>query len=133
MTGGGPIPGRCPSCGSGMVASIAHCESCGVEVSGRFSPCPVCLLEGDDRRLYDLFLGSRGNLKKIERTLGLSYPTVRLRVDELLARLSDPKEPPCDRLEILARVRRGEITVSDAVDLLGGGSGSNPTAGSRVR
>ncbi len=103
-----------------MMASIAHCASCGVEVSGRFAPCPVCLLEGDDRRLFDLFLASRGNLKKIERALGLSYPTVRLRVDDLLARLRGPDAPVHDPMDVLARLRRGEITVDEAACLLGG-------------
>jgi hypothetical protein len=106
-----------------MVAPVAHCESCGVEVSGRFAPCPICLLEGEDRRLFDLFLATRGNLKRIERELGLSYPTVRQRVDDLLRRVRDPKAPPVDRMEILGRVRRGEITVGEAEKLLGTSAG----------
>lgn len=101
-----------------MIAPVAHCESCGVEVAGRFEPCPVCRLEGDDRRLFDLFLASRGNLKKVERALGLSYPTVRQKVDDLLARLRVPEDVPRDRMEVLRRVRRGEITVDEAADLL---------------
>ena len=123
MNGPGPIPGRCPSCGSGMVAPIAHCESCGVEVAGRFAPCPVCRLEGEDRRLFDLFLATRGNLKRIERELGLSYPTVRQRVDDLLRRVRDPEVPPVDRMEILRRIGRGEITVDEAEGLIGGDPG----------
>lgn len=118
MTGGNPLPSRCPSCGGGMTAPVARCEACGVEASGRFVPCPVCALEGEDRRLFSLFLAARGNLKKVERALGISYPTVRQRVDDLLTRLGWPKDPTADRLEVLRRLRDGEIGLEEAERLL---------------
>jgi hypothetical protein len=101
-----------------MVAPTAVCVGCGVEAKGAFAPCPVCRLAPEDRKLFDLFLESRGNLKKVERTLGLSYPTVRQRVEELFLRMGYPKDPPKRRLDILARVRDGTLTVDEAAEML---------------
>ena len=86
-----------------------------MEVNGRFGPCAVCRLGGDDLKLFVLFLDSRGNLKKVKRALGLSYPTVRQKVDDLLTRMGHPRKKPADRMEILRRLREGEITVDEAV------------------
>lgn len=118
MTGGAPLPAACPSCGGPVSAPVAVCGRCGVEVQGEFVPCPACRLTGDDRRLFDLFLSSRGNLKAVERALGVSYPTVRLRLDDLLNRMGYPRDRPPDRLEVLRRLRAGEIDVDEAIRLL---------------
>ena len=114
------LPGNCPSCGEGMTATVVVCGACGVEVSGEFVPCPVCRLGARDRELLDLFLSSRGNLKRMERRLAVSYPTVRQRVDDLLTRMGYLKTEPPNRLEILRRLREGEITVDEAERLLRG-------------
>jgi hypothetical protein len=105
-----------------MFAPAAVCGSCGVEVTGEFAPCPVCRLSDPDRELFELFLASRGNLKRMERKLGLSYPTVRARVDDLLHRLGYLRTDPPDRMEVLRRLRDGEIEVDEAVRLLRGPS-----------
>lgn len=118
MTGGRPLPAHCPSCGGGMFAPAAVCSACGVEVQGDFTPCPVCALEAEDRKLFDLFLASRGNLKRVERSLGVSYPTVRARVETLLQKMGHHRDDPSDRLAVLRRLRAGEISVAEAAKLL---------------
>jgi hypothetical protein len=115
-----PIPPECPSCGGSLVAPVAVCGACGVEVQGEFEPCAVCRLEEKDRRLFDLFLSSRGNLKRMERELKVSYPTVRLRVDGLLTRMGYLRTDPPDRLEVLKRLKEGKISVEEAERLLRG-------------
>ncbi len=64
-----------------------------------------------------VFLASRGNMKELERHLGVSYPTARARFDQLLARLGLGPErgPGHARLEILERLARGEIDVEEAL------------------
>jgi hypothetical protein len=89
-------------------------------VQGEFTPCPFCRLSGEDRRIFELFLASRGNLKEVERALGISYPTVRQRVDEVLTRLGYPRGSRPDRLEILRQVREGDLTPDEAARLLRG-------------
>jgi hypothetical protein len=113
------MPGRCPTCGGRLEVEKLHCAGCGTDVQGRFRACPVCALDPDTRRFFDLFLQARGNLKEVQRTLGLSYPTVRQRSEEMFEKLEGRREAP-DASKILERVRRGELSVAEAERLLRG-------------
>ena len=62
-----------------------------------------------------LFVKTRGNLKEVERILGVSYPTVRARLDALLKALGYEEDEGKDRLEVLEALRRGEISVEEAL------------------
>ncbi len=70
-------------------------------------------MDHGDRELLKLFLSSRGNLKAIERQLGVSYPTARARMDSVLARLGlESREPrPETALALLRALARGELEV----------------------
>lgn len=113
------IPPKCPSCGDRLIVVKLQCSSCGTEVNGEFDVCPVCTLEGRNRELFDLFMESRGNLKKIQRKLGISYPTVRQRIDNMFGELKGEK-PPLDPAEVLRRLSDGEIDVETASKLIAG-------------
>jgi hypothetical protein len=108
--------------------------SCGTELSGSFEACEFCALSGEDREVLRIFLASRGNMKDLERHLGVSYPTARARFDALLGRLGLAPTGPAlsaedanraapggsDRLEVLQRLARGEIDLSAAEATLEG-------------
>jgi hypothetical protein len=113
------MPPRCPSCGGELVIVKVACPSCGAEVSGEFDACPVCRLEGDHRKVFEIFLQSRGNIRDVQRALGLSYPTTRIRVEEVFRELGQPSRPP-DPLKILQRLRAGEIDLASAEKLIKG-------------
>jgi hypothetical protein len=95
------------------------CDSCGTEVQGRYRPCPVCELDPAARSLFDLFLAARGNLKDVQRTLGVSYPTARQRIEEMFEQLEEPSPRP-KAMDVLKRLRAGEISVEQAEKLLRG-------------
>jgi hypothetical protein len=111
------MPTRCPSCGGSLQIERLHCAACGTDVQGQFRPCPVCALGADARSLFELFLAARGNLKDVQRALGISYPTVRQRIEELFAEL-EASEPAPEPRDILARLRQGELTAKEAEELL---------------
>lgn len=113
------VPAQCPSCGGTPVVVKLRCPSCSTEVSGEFSLCPVCRLPPDARRLFDLFIASRGNLKQVQRALGVSYPTVRQRIEEMFRKMGLPPRG-ADVPAILAAVRAGELSVDQAERLLRG-------------
>lgn len=78
---------------------------------------------GEDRDLLKIFLGSRGNMKALERQLGVSYPTARARLDSVLAKLGiEPGGgPPQDSpLELLQALARGEVDLEEAAARLSG-------------
>lgn len=110
-------PGCCPSCGEGLVVIELQCPRCGTGVKGKFETCPLCSLTGEDERLFHMFLESRGNLKHVQRMLGVSYPTVRSRIEELFRSLGARERHP---LQILDDLHAGEITVEKALELLKG-------------
>lgn len=113
------IPPHCPSCGSSLIVVKLECPVCKTEVNGEYDLCPVCRLEGEPRSLFDQFMRARGNLKQVQRELGLSYPTVRLRIEEMFHRLGHGPTPPDPKI-VLERLRAGEIDVDTAERLLRG-------------
>lgn len=85
-------PADCPVCGEHLAVSRLGCPGCGTELVGSFAPCPYCALSDADVDLLRVFLTSRGNLKEVEKHLGVSYPTARARFGELLERLGMAEE-----------------------------------------
>ena len=111
-------PRDCPVCGSTLALTRLSCPGCRTELSGDFAACEFCGLAQDDRDTLRVFLASRGNMKEVERHLGVSYPTARARFDALLARLgieAAPPAPSAARVELLQKVAAGEIPVDEAL------------------
>ena len=117
-------PRDCPVCGEHLATTRLGCTSCGTEISGLFASCAYCGLDAQDREMLRVFLVSRGNIKELERFLGVSYPTARQRFAELLERLelvdslstgplsTGPRSAgDPDRDEILRQLAAGEISV----------------------
>jgi hypothetical protein len=80
-------PRDCPVCSSRLETTQLGCPSCGTGLSGHFAPCEFCGLDAGDLTMLRVFLSSRGNMRDLERHLGVSYPTARARFDDLLRRL----------------------------------------------
>jgi hypothetical protein len=112
-------PRDCPVCGDRLALTRLSCQSCGTELSGEFESCEFCSLSNEDRQVLRVFLASRGNMKDLERHLGVSYPTARARFDALLSRLGLAPErqpaPSASRVELLEQLARGEIDVDQAM------------------
>lgn len=113
------IPPKCPGCGGRLIVVKLVCDSCGTEVNGEFDVCPVCTLEEESRELFDLFMEARGNLKEVQRRLGVSYPTARQRIDTMFCELGGERSPGRPA-EVLSRLSEGEIDVETALRLLTG-------------
>jgi hypothetical protein len=114
-------PSNCPVCGDHLAVTRLGCGSCGSELAGVFSACPYCSLDDADAAILRVFLRSRGNLREVEKHLGVSYPTARLRVTQLLEKLGladEPQPPPLRREQILSEVAAGALTPAEAQRLL---------------
>jgi hypothetical protein len=77
----------CPICSGELAITRLHCRSCGTTLEGDFNVGRFARLGREQFVLLESFLRVRGNLKDLERELGVSYPTVRARVDALLRAL----------------------------------------------
>ncbi len=114
-------PETCQVCGGEMVIRELECPTCDITVRGRFETCAFSVLTGEQLELIKIFLRSRGNIKEVERELGISYPTVRGRLDEIVRALGftpEPEVPKEFREELLAKLEAGEINAEEFVHKL---------------
>jgi hypothetical protein len=114
--------GKCPVCEAGLKVTELSCPSCHSRLITELETCSFCNLSPDLYRFLKIFLKSRGNIKEVEKELGISYPTVRKRLDDLLAALGlEARAMPSTgkRTEVFEKLRKGEISVDDAVGELG--------------
>jgi hypothetical protein len=77
----------CPVCSGELAVTRLHCRSCGTTLEGEFSVGRFGRLTKEQLALLGSFLRSRGNLRDMERELGISYPTVRSRLEALVRAL----------------------------------------------
>jgi len=131
----------CPVCSGELAVTRLHCRSCGTTLEGEFSVGRFGRLTREQLALLESFLRSRGNLRDMERELGISYPTVRSRVEALVRALgfgprADADEPAADetaggtatgepdvaaaRRAILERLGRREMTAEEAAAAIRG-------------
>ena len=129
----------CPVCSGELTIARLHCRSCGTALEGEFGVGRFGRLDREQLSLLESFLRSRGNLKEMERELGISYPTVRGRVDALVRALgladgdatdaddafesdAEPSTAGADvaaeRRSILERLARKEIGAEEAAAAL---------------
>lgn len=115
-------PSACPVCGDQLAVTRLGCGTCGTELAGLFAPCDYCALDDRESELLRVFLTSRGNLREVEKHLGVSYPTARARFNDLLRKLglAGVEEAPTalTRDQILSEVASGALTPAAAQDLL---------------
>jgi hypothetical protein len=119
----------CPVCSGELAVTRLHCRSCGTTLEGEFSVGRFGRLTREQLALLESFLRSRGNLRDMERELGISYPTVRSRVEALIRALGfgprdgeEPADEPtadatdtaAQRQLILERLARHEMSADEA-------------------
>lgn len=118
-------PAKCSVCGAELQITRLTCPNCATEITGTFAPCRYCSLNGRQKQFLDTFLKCRGNIKEVERTLSVSYPTVKNMLDELLATLFPQEAPAPDRPdpeEVLDLLEQKKISAEEAAKLLSGKS-----------
>lgn len=113
---------KCPACGEEMYIVTLRCPSCETEIKGSFYLDEFFKLSREQLNFIKLFIKNRGNLSDLGKELNLSYPTLRNRLNEIAKTLGYPiEEERVDRIEILEKLERGEISSQEAIKLLKGG------------
>jgi hypothetical protein len=125
-----PVPGRCPVCGQNLFVTKLVCTHCGTAVEGTFELPRLARLSPEHQKFVELFIRSEGKLNRVQEYLGISYPTARAQLHEVIRALgyqpssSDDNKPqtisPERRRQILADLDAGKITSDDAIRLLKG-------------
>lgn len=118
------IPHRCPVCDHEMRITKLTCTHCPTKIEGEFSSCKFCRLPAEQLDFVEAFIKCRGNIKEVEKELGISYPTVRSRLDSVIEALGyrvekekekvNSQEESNRRQAILEALERGEISPQEA-------------------
>ncbi|HET6333958.1 MAG TPA: DUF2089 domain-containing protein [Polyangiales bacterium] len=109
--------------GARLVVERVRLPDTGIVVEGSFDLPPLAQLNIDDQVFVAAFVKSHGSIKEMERLFGVSYPTIKSRLNRLSAALDSEwtvqaSAPVADRAEILDRLERGEITAEQAAEAL---------------
>ncbi|MGH2500548.1 MAG: DUF2089 domain-containing protein [Candidatus Limnocylindria bacterium] len=118
-----PVIARCPICAEALRVVRLECESCGTSLEGSFALGRFHALTSEQLEFLETFIRARGNFKDVERELGISYPTVRSRLDAVIRALgfaaqAEPDREAERRKEILRELAEGRIAADDAAALL---------------
>jgi len=87
------LPTTCPACNNQVKVKNLICEQCDTEIQGQYELPPLASLCPDDQAFILDFIKSSGSLKEMAKLLGLSYPTVRNRLDEIIERVKLAENP----------------------------------------
>lgn len=111
---------KCPVCGGKLKIKKLQCSGCNTIIENDFTFSKFDLLTKEQINFVETFLRSRGNIKDVEKALGISYPTVRGKLDEVneVLGLSENKDTESARQNIISRLEAGEISSERAVELL---------------
>jgi hypothetical protein len=122
------VIGKCPVCGEELTVTKLHCRSCDTALEGHFNLGKFYRLSPEHLHFVETFIKCEGKITRMEEELGISYPTVRSRLNDVIRALG--YEVPAQasisaerRKVILEKVQSGEVAPEDAIELLKGAEG----------
>lgn len=116
-----PINNECPYCGTAMTVTQMSCGPCQASINADFPMSRLASLPVEHQRFLEMFVLASGNLKEIAKQVGVSYPTIRSRLDKVIEALRgeigktrrvqgnvlDAVEPGKTKAEVAARLIKG--------------------------
>jgi hypothetical protein len=121
-----PLVGQCPICQDDLIVTRLHCLNCDTSIEGRFELGRLLQLTPEQLGFIETFIRCEGKITRVEDELGISYPTVRSRLHDVIRALGyevGEEETPLDdenRREILEGLDQGRLTSEEAIRLLRG-------------
>ena len=118
-----PVIGRCPVCNELLEVTRLYCRHCDTTIEGHFALGKFYQLSPEQLAFVETFVRCEGKINKVEEELGISYPTVRNRLNDVIRALGyevrEETYPTADqRRAILDQLAAGEITSEEALKLL---------------
>lgn len=121
-----PVIGTCPVCGENLTVTRLYCRACDSAIEGHFTLGRFYQLAPEQMAFVETFIRCEGKLTRVQEELGMSYPTARARLTEVIQALgyevsdSKPDISPDERRLILEQLASGEISSEEAVQQLQG-------------
>jgi hypothetical protein len=111
---------KCPVCNSNLKAVKLKCQKCNTVIENDFEMSKFSYLNSEQLNFLEIFIRCRGNIKDVERELGISYPTVRGKLEDVIGALgyTPVKIKEENNSDIIDKLEKGEITAEQAINLL---------------
>jgi hypothetical protein len=122
-----PIILKCPSCDGDLTVSRLKCPDCAIAIEGDFAMPALLKLTPAQIDFVEVFVKNRGIIREVERELGVSYPTVRARLDDVIRALGYPGKDGAEdspdqtaprRRNVLADLKAGKLSPEEALAAL---------------
>ncbi|MBN2043982.1 MAG: DUF2089 domain-containing protein [Anaerolineales bacterium] len=119
-----PIFNECPVCHGELIATQLECRHCETKLQGRFQTGHFSSLSLEQLDFVELFIRHEGKITRLQAEMGLSYPTIRNRLHEIIRALGyEPgeEEPGIEeekRRQILEQLEQGNINSQEAINLI---------------
>jgi hypothetical protein len=124
-----PLILKCPSCEGNLTVTSLGCPECSINIGGEFALPQLLKLTRAQIDFVEVFIKNRGIIREVERELGVSYPTVRARLDEVIQALGYSSKSASDdetandgavrRRVVLGDLKAGKLTPEEALAALG--------------
>lgn len=109
------IIGACPVCGEKLCVTKLSCRQCGTQISGEFTLSKFNALSREELAFAETFLRVQGNIREMEKELGISYPTVKKNLETIIRKMGFEVRKKTTQQEMLEKIRNGELTVDEAI------------------
>lgn len=117
-----PIINHCPVCTHTLQVKKLECTHCHTVIENNFSLSKLASLSTEQMKFVEVFIINRGNIKEVEKELGISYPTVRGKLNDIITLLNRETEQAKQSLntksEIISLLENKQITSEEAINLL---------------
>lgn len=115
-----PLIHQCPVCEHALHVTKLQCSQCDTMIENNFHLSKFATLSQEQLQFVELFLVSRGSIKEVEKALNISYPTVRAKLNEVIAQLGYKQEEKKSqrKSEIMEQLEAGDITFEKAIEQL---------------
>lgn len=115
-----PIIHHCPVCQHTLHATRLQCKQCHTIIENDFELSNFATLSKEQLHFVEIFLANRGNIKEVEKSLGISYPTVRAKLNDIIQALGYKQKiaEEHQKQEIIDMLHSGEISAEEAIEQL---------------
>ncbi len=120
-----PILTHCPVCNGPLIVKQLHCENCDINIEGRFEVSGLVSLNAQQLEFVEVFLRCEGKINRVEKELGISYPTVRSRLHDIIRSMgyepameTEAEDTNRARIQVLEDLSSGTITTEEAITIL---------------
>jgi hypothetical protein len=116
-----PLISECPVCEKQLKVTRLQCTHCHTTIENEFELSNFANFSKEQLSFIETFLKCRGNIKEVEKELGISYPTVRGKLDDIISSLgysATKKVEKINQKKVILMLEKGEITAEEAIGIL---------------